>query len=351
MATFTVATWNTQSIRGASDAKLERVADAVGRHRLDVLALQEISSRSDTFARLLPLLRAKGLTYATFSGESTGSAGESQRHKGYGNVIASRWPLTPVPWPVPTTWPQLIAAGDVRLPGHLLRVVSVHIPNGSGNGWQKVYALEALHQGLLQTPSNCMVMGDFNEPRAFTPVLRSFRADVDGAADGQWTDKFGQRLARRRWQDAVMALFGPESDPGLGRWPGRLATGQVGVDDEATHVLANGSPRYFDHILTTAPIAVTDLTYDHEVRLGPAPISDHSMVIATVNLPEKASRRTDVVGAVETPYGRVVWREGPLTDSSRIVLEINQAGDAAEETVLLGGLVAHINGAVLKYLP
>ena len=289
MATFTVATWNTQSIRGAGDVKLARVAEAVGRHRLDVLALQEISSRSDTFARLLSLLRERGLKFATFSGEAADSAGEPQRRKDYGNVVASRWPLRPVPWPVPTTWPQLIAAADVQVPGHLVRVVSVHIPNGSGNGWQKVYALEALHRGLLQSSSSCVVMGDFNEPRAFTPVLRSFRADADGNAEGQWTDKFGQRHARQRWQDAVVALFGTESDSGSGRWPGRLATRQVGVDDEATHALANGSPRYFDHILTTDPVAVVDVTYDHDVRSGPEPISDHSLVIATVTLPENVS--------------------------------------------------------------
>ena len=167
-----------------------------------------------------------------------------------------------------------------------MRLVSVHVSNGSGNGWQKVYALEALHQGLLQAPSNCVVMCDFNEPRAFTPVLRSFRADADGTAEGEWTDTFGQRHARQRWQDAVVVLLGAESDSGSGRWPGELATRQVGLDDEATHVLANGSPRYFDHILTAAPIAVAGVTYDHDVRLWPEPVSDHSMVIANVTLPE-----------------------------------------------------------------
>jgi len=330
MATHTVTTWNAQSIRGVGDARVERIADAVGRYRPDVLALQEISSRWDTYARLGPLLRAQGLAYSSFSGGTTDSAGKSQRRKDYGNVIASRWPLEPVPWPVPTTWPQLIAAADVRLPGHTVRVVSVHIPNGSGNGWQKVYALEALHQGLLETPSNGMVMGDFNEPRAFTPVLRSFRADADGTAEGEWTDKFGQRHARQRWQDAVVALFGTDSDWATSRWPGQLATRQVGVNDQATHVLANGSRRYFDHILTTEPIAVTAVTYDHAVRGGPEPISDHSMVITKVTLPEKTSHRTDVVGAVDTPYGRVVWREGPLTDSSRTTNQGPAAADSRE---------------------
>ena len=41
-----------------------------------------------------------------------------------------------------------------------------------------------------------------------------------------------------------------------------------------------------------------------------------------------------------------MWHEGPLTDGTSTVLELNQAGDPAEHTMLLGSLIAHTNGAV-----
>lgn len=351
MATYTVATWNVQAIGGASDVKLGRVAEALATCRPDVVALQEVSSGGKTFEMLAPLLHDVDLRYTHFSGEQASAPAPPARAKRYGNVIASRWPIAPVGWPVATTWPQLIASADVTLPEGRVRVVSVHIPNGSGNGWQKVYALEALREGLLAAADPCIVMGDFNEPRTFTPALLSFRARPNGSVDGDWSDQFGDTHPRARWQRAVVALLGPDEERGSGDWPGQLATRQCATEPEATHLVQAREPRYFDHILTTAPITVTGVAYDHSVRLGSDPISDHSMERATLALPDVQSMQTDTVGAVDTPYGRIAWHDGPLTDATRIFLETAPDGETAAHELLLGSLIAHTNGDVLRYLP
>ncbi|WP_062529123.1 endonuclease/exonuclease/phosphatase family protein [Demequina rhizosphaerae] len=341
MSTLKVATWNIQAIRGASDERLAAIAAALAEHRPDVVLLQEVSSRAATFDRLARFLAERGLPYSHFGGQDADRIVRRDRRKRYGNTIASRWPLAPATWEPAPPWPQLIAAADVEVPGHRVRVVAVHAPNAAGNGWDKVRTLEALRAGLLQEAGPCVVAGDLNEPRAFTPGPLSFRARADGSTDGDWTDRFGETHPRSRWQAAVTGVLGEDA-------PVSLATTLAGVEPQPTHVVRAGEPRFFDHVLVAPPVSVEDLTYDHEIRLGPEPLSDHSIVVASLALPGVASARSDCVGAVDTPYGRIVWRDGPLTDGTRITLE--RDGEAARD-LLLGSLIGHTNGAVLRFLP
>ncbi|MDN4475803.1 endonuclease/exonuclease/phosphatase family protein [Demequina sp. SYSU T00192] len=341
MSTLRVATWNIQAIRGASDERLAAIAAALAAHRPDVVLLQEVSSRADTFDRLAALLAHTGLAYSHFGGRDADRIVRRDRRKRYGNVVASRWPLTPVTWTPAPPWPQLIAAADIEVPGHRVRVVSVHAPNAAGNGWDKVRTLEALRAGLLEKSGPCIVAGDFNEPRTFAPAPLSFRARADGSTDGGWTDRFGETHPRSRWQAAVTGVLGDGA-------PVALATTLAGVEPQPTHVIRVGEPRFFDHVLVSPPVSVEGLTYDHEVRLCLEPLSDHSIVVASLALPAVASARSDRVGAVDTPYGRIVWRDGPLTDGTRITLE--RHGEAARD-LLLGSLIGHTNGAVLRFLP
>ena len=196
--------------------------------------------------------------------------------KSYGNVIAGRWPIEPIPWPVQATWPQLTAAATIDLPHGRVVVVSTHIPNRSGNGWEKVYAPEALAAGLNSLELPTVLAVEINEPRSFTPVFASFRAEarsnpaelalggrvepVTGAAAGahrsgadeaDYRDQFGISHPRQRWQNAVAAVLAQHLDDQPPGWTCRRATAQVGVEEEDTHLVRSGEPRYFDHILTT----------------------------------------------------------------------------------------------------
>lgn len=277
---MTVATWNTQSIRGARDAKIQRIASALAPHRRDVVALQEIRV-GDVAQHIAAALEEIGLTHTHFSGVLAPSALQ-RTHKKYGNLIASRWPIEPVEWPVSTTWPQLIAAARVTLPAGRFLIVNAHIPNGSGNGWEKVYAFEALAAGLDALREPTILMGDFNEPRSFFPDLTSFGANRHGGLEGSFEDTFGISHARQRWQDAVAAVLANYLIDDDAHWAGRLVTAQLGATNEPTHILRTGAPRYFDHVIATPPFEGRSVTYDHSVRAGRDAISDHSLVFSTL---------------------------------------------------------------------
>ena len=262
---MTVTTWNIQSIRGITPVKVDRVVAAVQRQRADVVALQEVRD-GETVDRLLTALDGIGLPHAV-SGGATNNFASGGRPKGYVCLIATPWPLDPVNWPTGTTWPQLIAAARLEAPAGRVLVVNVHIPNGTGNGWEKVYALEALASGLAALDEPTILMGDFNEPKTFAPHLVSFRVDRHGGFQGVFKDRFGISHKRQRWQrDDRGREPRNTKDAGAVVWPPL----RLGVDNEPTHVVKRGAHRYFDHVLTSPPWVARTLVYDHSVRTGDA---------------------------------------------------------------------------------
>lgn len=60
---------------------------------------------------------------------------EKGTSKKYGSLLASRWPLdsAPASWCAETPFPELVVRGQIASPIGVVDVVSVHIPNGSGN--------------------------------------------------------------------------------------------------------------------------------------------------------------------------------------------------------------------------
>jgi len=350
MSTLTVATWNIQAIRGASDDKVKRIASALERHMPDVVLLQEVSTEGDLPQRLSAALKGLFLRFSVVS-PATEIRRADGRRKAYASAVFSRWPAEPLPWTEVFPWPQLVASARLTVPGAGLTAVSVHAPNGSGNGWDKVRTLEALHAGLATLDGPVVVGGDFNEPRTFEPFLESFRALPGGATEGVWTDKFGETDSRARWQLAVEQIMGPADARPPGAWVGEFATRATGTGIEATHVVSGNKPRCFDHILVSPPVVPTRVDYDHAVRLGDGACSDHSIVLAEVESTAVASERTDLVGAVDTPNGRISWTDGPLTDGTRVFLDRSIDGRRVTRELLLGSMIAHTNGALIRYLP
>jgi endonuclease/exonuclease/phosphatase family metal-dependent hydrolase len=276
-----VASWNLQALRGASADNLESIAAAIREHSPDVVALQEVHSFAGVPDLLSASLAGIGLPHFVFTGTPVDPT-KRYGDKKYGNVVAARWPLEPIPWPVPMEWPQLIAAARVRHPRLQATVVSVHIPNGRGNGWEKVFAFEALRRGLDVLENPVVVAGDFNEPRSFEPFL-SFRATKRGDLTGTFRDLHGVTHARQRWQRAVEAMLATDGSVADG-WGGSHIATRLGVPFEVTHLVGGRYPRYFDHILARGDLTAKNLEYDHTVRTGNRPPSDHSMVIADLRL-------------------------------------------------------------------
>lgn len=276
--TARVATWNLQAIRGAAPQKLAGIVRRLTSQEVDIACLQEVSTSTKTVGALRDELVTAGLTEVHFAGRDEVPLGED-REKRYGNIVASRWPLTPVSV-AEARWPQLLAIADVASDQGPVRVMSAHIPNGSGNGWEKVFAFESLLVELTRLPLPVVLAGDFNEPRSFQPAFHSFGAKAwNGRVDGQFTDLFSVTHDRIRWQSAVEGVLSPS--PTANAWGGRHIATQIGAEIEPTHI-ARGTPKQFDHIMTGPGLRGIAVEYDHSVREHKPRLSDHSLVVAAI---------------------------------------------------------------------
>jgi hypothetical protein len=144
---------------------------------------------------------------------------------------------------------QLIIAAEIGWSGSRVMILGAHIPDGSGNGWEKVYALEALGSVLLQLTVPTILAGDFNEPKRFGHSLLSFGVDRHGRLDGTFTYLHGVTHDRRRWQDAVENVLTPrprdESGWVAGMWCCRPAASsrQPIWQQDVTHAASITSSR------------------------------------------------------------------------------------------------------------
>ena len=281
-----IVSWNIQANRGASDERVARLAAALNAQRADVAVLQEVASRSDLPRRLEDALGKIGLQVFVHSVPLETSEVGQAYEKRYGNVIASRWPVKQRPWRS-KRWPQLVIAADVTTDAGEIAVVGTHIPNGSGNGWRKVDALETLAAGLGDRGYThpTILVGDFNEPASFEPDggVESWRRRHDKTLKGDFTDMHDVTRPRRDWQRAVEAVLGPDARHGLRHaWRERHGAEPA----PATHITRGGGARYFDHILVSRHFAVDDAGFDHAVRAGSARTSDHSIASAVLDRAE-----------------------------------------------------------------
>ena len=275
---FRIGTWNIHGVRGVGAERLEGICETLNRHRLDVVLLQEVSLSLHASGLLARSLHDIGLVAQVYSGYADAA------EKRYGNVIASRSPLTEMSWPVSMRWPQLICAATLNVASRSVTVVNAHIPNGSGNGWEKVYAFEGLLGGLQTLPQPIILGGDFNEPKSTPPRWLSFRADDDGGVDGEFRDLNGVVHARQRWQEAVAGVLDDTGRIRRTAWGGQHVQSNTHRSFEPTHIVRGRFERYFDHILITDGLHARDATYHHGVWEWPTPASDHSLVTATVAL-------------------------------------------------------------------
>lgn len=252
----------------------------------DVVLLQEV--RHATAPTLVAALRDLECIHVYYSGSA------SDERKRYGNIIASRWPVSPArrDWAAGMPWPQLASRATVRAPSGDIDTINVHIPNGSGNGWRKVESLEALASALESSDDGPRVLaGDFNEPQA---ILRNGDVVTFGqriAADGsvrlgrlgssgaraEWfTDKNGQEDNLQRWDAAVRRIFDTAARHGL-RHVNELGDGRP---PPTTHIV-RGRPRFFDHLFLSRHFRTKDYRYLDSVREN-LKYSDHSALYADV---------------------------------------------------------------------
>ena len=239
--------------------------------RPDVLALQEVSL--EQLASLADGLHGLGYTVLD-------SCDPAAAEKRYGNIVAV---ATGIPATGVATqgfpWPQLALHARLRTDAGPVSVVSVHIPNGSGNGWRKIETLEALRNTIVSRADEPLIVaGDFNEPRFALQdgSIVTWGQELKGDRYETWSSWTfdGVSDSGERWDTAVRWFFERPDESGLRNayW---LCHGQGEM--EASHV-NRGSDRWFDHIFVSRQFGVDSCEYLHEWRSDG--YSDHSPLLA-----------------------------------------------------------------------
>jgi len=236
----------------------------------DVICLQEVTlRRSQDFQERLDSM---GFDHCFYSGV------DDAEEKRYGNLIASKWPMTPHPLSETELlrWPQLVASATIHHPAGAFALINVHVPNASGNGWAKVDTIDFLH-GLLMSlhGTPCILVGDFNEPQYAIQDDRVVTFAEEPMPGGGWeVGRLWKGRALSEWDASVRWLFEAEDAHGL-----RLAYWQVEKPGslEPTHI-SRGNPRWMDHAFVSPEFAVRGFRYEHGVR-EELDLSDHSALL------------------------------------------------------------------------
>jgi endonuclease/exonuclease/phosphatase family metal-dependent hydrolase len=276
MKPLRILSWNIHANCGISNDRLDRVAAAISAFDADIVLLQEVSNRSGIPERLRTQLALPGWYFS----------GTASSEKAYGNVVASRYPVSARSYQTTPAapWPELLAYATVATPVGSVEVVSAHMPNGSdkNHGWKKIDTFDALASMLAQVSAPWIVGGDFNEPRTVFKgnQVISFGADEDGVVEGTWR---GQ--PNSRWQASVARILQP-TKTNVHTWLSRNESIPA-----ATHVV-RGIDRFFDHLLTSEHFDVLDAGFEHTWRAGADPMSDHSAAWASLSKKAQAPMPT-----------------------------------------------------------
>lgn len=271
---LSVLTWN---VNFRSAATLDPIAALPSLP--DIVTLQEVKlDHADAVKD-----RLKGMGYQ--SAYSHGPDGAEPR---YGNLIAARTELeslesTAFGFP----YPQLTAHVRVETPNGPVNVISVHVPNGSGYGWEKIDTLEALKRMLLGLRGEPLILtGDFNEPQ-WAPLqdghVISWGQEWVGERWIPWDEWTfdGVTGSGKKWDDAVQWFFESPQECGIRSafWD---AAGHGAM--EASH-LSRGAERWFDHVFVSDGFRVDDCRYLHAFREDG--YSDHSALMASLTEPPR----------------------------------------------------------------
>jgi endonuclease/exonuclease/phosphatase family metal-dependent hydrolase/tetratricopeptide (TPR) repeat protein len=279
-STLSALTWNINLLTGTGST-----LEPLRRLPLlpDVVTLQEVAR--ERFPEIGERLHDMGYPGVIYSGRPDAT------EKLYGNVIAARTALAPgMPAPPGFPWPQLVEHAVLDAQGEPLHVITVHVPNGSNNGWKKIETLDALKQMVLGIEDEPLILtGDFNEPRYAMQdghVVTWGQEKEEGrwtVWEGEWPDKHGDKNEWGTWDSTVRWFFEPPNECGLRNayW---ASHGHGAM--EASH-LSHGTQCWYDHIFVSRHFTVRSCEFLHPWQEeGP---SDHSPLAASLSLPSTGS--------------------------------------------------------------
>jgi hypothetical protein len=147
-------------------ASLWEQSQALFQRHPDVVALQEVLPT--TARRWQEQLAQRGLLHSVHSFALQSNPLEQIRRRQYGELLASRWPLAPLPptlFPVP--WPERVLSAVLDSPCGAIELHTTSIPPGVSNGWLKVEMFEGIY-ARFACPAQCarILCGDLNTPQA-----------------------------------------------------------------------------------------------------------------------------------------------------------------------------------------
>lgn len=258
----------------------------------DIVMLQKVTHENKR--GIMAALEFSGYKQCRYSGAM------SDTRKRYGNITASRWPVSAVPrgWASKMPWPQLGLRVAVHTPHGDVDTINVHIPAGSNSGWRKIDTIEAVADAVESGDDVARVLaGDFKEPQKILPggqlvtfgqrvfpdgSIRLGRRRRGGAPPDSFTDMEGRTYGLHRWDATVRRIFEGSSRHGLRH--------VIKVDDEwpsqvPTTYFARNKPWFFDHLFVSTHFQVTGYRYVDDVR-EEARYSNHSAVYADVEVVE-----------------------------------------------------------------
>jgi endonuclease/exonuclease/phosphatase family metal-dependent hydrolase len=199
-----VISWNIQAGGGNRKAKL---VDAVIARRPDVVTFQEVTPWSVEPFR--ELFRRTELAYFADSFPRC-NAGKLSGCRAYGELVASRWELEQIAsTSFGAPWAEKVLSVDLKSPHGKIELHSVHLPNGSSNGWTKIDMFEAIYKRLARNVEHHRILcGDFNSPLQEMGTVRSGRAarkpldrtgDTSSVNGGETDRAGGSRKSAGTW--------------------------------------------------------------------------------------------------------------------------------------------------------
>jgi exonuclease III len=197
-----VISWNVQGRMKALPEQLKAVME----RQPDLVALQEVQER--TVAQWRAGFRQHGLAFIT---ESVTLAQEQGRK--YGLLIASRWPITQLPW-MDVPYQERVLSVQVATSCGNIELHNAHVPNSDKYGWIKVETFEGIYEQLACIAAAPRILcGDFNSPHSeqsdgsLVTLGQEVRADGHVVIWETWTDKAGRCDTGMRWDRAERSVL------------------------------------------------------------------------------------------------------------------------------------------------
>lgn len=263
-------------------AGLREQSQALYQRFPDLVALQEVLP--STAARWREQLAHRGLPYSVDSfALQSGPPGRTRRRH-YGQVLASHWPLSPLPptaFPVP--WPERVLSAMLESPWGAIELHTTGIPPGVSHGWLKVEMFEGIY-ACLARPTHCarLLCGDLNTPQAESADGRSTTWGQVITTNGSvriWRtkrDPYGRIDTGDRWDAAERSVLA-----GLAQFDLHdifRALHGYGVQEWSWYWKGKGRRigRRFDHVFASQRLHAVQCQYLHAYR--ETGLSDHSPI-------------------------------------------------------------------------